>query len=81
MNSWLYTSFKAYAARENIQLLRDDMNFIETCLGKIPEHAHRKLMHQYIKIWQECVIDISDKIKAQNIGRFNANQFLREQSE
>lgn len=81
MNSWLYSSFKSYAARENIQLMHDDMRFIETCLAKIPDHAHRKLMHEYIKIWQECMIDVTDNLKAQNTGRFNANQFLLEQTE
>lgn len=57
------------------------MTLIEQYLQKIPEHAQRKTMHEFLKIWQECIADSPTGIRAQSTGRFCAMQFLREQSE
>lgn len=76
-HSWLYGSVKPYFERQGIKLLKDDMRFIENCLGNVPQEFHRKLMHDYFTLWNTKVaLKETGALNAIN-PRYEANTYLR----
>jgi len=76
-HSWLYGTVKPYFETQGIYLLRDDLQFIEKCLAKIPEDRHRLVMRDYFKIWRaENLLSFGVQPGAYS-GRFEANSYLR----
>lgn len=74
---WLYGSVKTYFLKKGINLLRDDMLFIEKCLSNIPSDRHKLVMRDYLAIWSTTVKqkELSDSTKLN--PRYEANVFLR----
>lgn len=72
--SWLYGNVKPYFAKQGIILLKDDMLFIEKCLGNVPPEFHRKLIRDYFNVWNAKV-----SRKELNVlnPRYEANVYLR----
>lgn len=68
LGHWFNKDFKPYAKRQGLQLLRDDIKFIESRLQRLPEYKQREALRQYVKEW--------DLSLGQNQGRFKANQYL-----
>ncbi len=66
----------AQAARKNIPILHDDINFIRKMTPKIPYNLRKEVYRRYLDIWVREQRVCSDRIKAHNAGRFAANQFL-----
>lgn len=72
---WLYGSVRPYFLKQGINLLRDDMLFIENCLSKIHPDSHRMIMREYFRIWNDLQKVGTEKL---NTARFEANSYLRE---
>lgn len=53
-----------------------DLQFVATCLQRIPVHAYDWAAEQYIAKWSAAAAEIHDHRK-QNVGRRAANQWLR----
>jgi hypothetical protein len=76
-HSWLYGAVKPYFEIQGIKLIKDDMRFIEECLGNVPPEFHRKLMRDYFTIWNTKVaLKESGALNAIN-PRAEANIYLR----
>jgi len=67
-----------YAKAKNINLLRDDRNFILDCLRTIPLNEHKSILRNYFGIWISTLRVVEDKVSKDNIARFKANSFLRD---
>lgn len=64
-------TFTEYCAKNNIQLLRDDIKFLRSILCAIPKGRHKDVARRYVAIWCECMPE------SQNAARCAANTFLR----
>ena len=74
---WLYGNVKPYFEKQGIKLLKDDMLFIERCLGNVPPEFHRKLMKDYFVMWN-AKIALKDNASENAINpRYEANVYLR----
>ena len=79
-HSWLYGNVKPYFAQKGITLLKDDMLFIEKCLGNIPQERHRHVMRDYLAIWNTTVAEKENAPSIPINARFEANTYLRNAS-
>lgn len=75
-HSWLYGTVKTYFDKQGFNLLRDDMQFIERCLGNIPTERHRHVMRDYLAIWSATVADKDSGLKTALNPRYEANVYL-----
>jgi hypothetical protein len=75
---WLYNDFEPYCQRIGLKLLKDDMKFIKKMLSYIPCNEHKRLLTQYILIWRDSMAECKNSLSAMNLGRRNANIYLRE---
>lgn len=75
--SWLHGVVKPYFFQQGINLLRDDMIFIEKCLGNIPPERHRLVMRDYLSIWNTKVAENKSAESTSINPRYEANVFLR----
>lgn len=76
-HGWLYGNVKPYFHKNGINLLRDDMLFIEKCLGNIPTDRHRIVMRDYLSIWNTTIADKENSVKTGLNPRYEANMYLR----
>lgn len=76
-HSWLYGNVKPYFAQQGIVLLKDDMLFIERCLGNIPPERHRIVMRDYLALWNTKVSEKENAPKIPVNARYEANTYLR----
>lgn len=74
----LNTVFKPYCLRHGIQLLRDDILFLEHALNKVPSERHKGLLRRYCQEWLYTLKENDKSCSAQNMGRRAANIWLRE---
>ena len=79
-HGWLYGNVKPYFESKGIKLLRDDMLFIERCLGMIPPERHRYVMRDYLSIWSATVQEKDIVPKTPLNARYEANTYLRNAS-
>ena len=75
--NWLYGAVFPHFARRGHDLLKDDKVFIEKCLSNIPPDRHRRLMRDYLKIWDESVAVDSSVEPRSFKARFEANTYIR----
>ncbi len=78
---WLRNTFRLWAEQQGIQILRDDIKFIEKILNKLPENLHKSLMRDYASEWLEGMDDREKSRQNQNLGRWRANNWLRNRLE
>jgi NAD+--asparagine ADP-ribosyltransferase len=71
-----WSMFKDYCLHNNIQLLRDDIKFIERELQKIPPNEHRELLKEYTDVWLEILKENDNAPLGQNLARKTANKWL-----
>ncbi len=74
-------SFQDFAQQKGIHLLKDDIVFIKKCLVKIPYNAKRRALETYAEKWLSSMRNCDIVALRQNLGRRNANTWLREQVE
>jgi hypothetical protein len=70
---WLHHDFRNYCELKGLQILRDDMRFIERRLTEIHPDSHRRVMREYVRIWIQAL----SEGQGQGQGRVKANQYLR----
>jgi hypothetical protein len=75
---WLRTSFAPYCERNNVHLLREDLQFIEEQLKKIPSDRHRRIMKSYFDEWCLGIGECENASQVMNEGRRRANLYLLE---
>lgn len=78
---WLRTNYKAWAEKQGIELMKEDLLFIEKILRKLPENIHKRLMRDYSQKWLEGIGEAKNAHQEQNLGRFRANSWLSRQLE
>lgn len=71
-------TFTDYAAKEGCNLLRDDIKYIQQRIKCIPQYKRKEVLTQYVAIWQKHMLSCGDVIKKENVGRYQANTWLRE---
>lgn len=76
-HSWLYGSVKPYFESQGIKLLKDDLLFIERCLGNIPPERHREVIKSYFVLWGAKVSPKENVEPSTFCARYEANTFLR----
>ena len=76
-HSWLYGLVKPAFLKQGINLLRDDMLFIERCLNMIPPERHRFVMRDYLAIWNTKVLEKENASCVRVNARYEANTYLR----
>lgn len=76
-HSWLYGAVKPHFEKSGIKLLRDDMQFIENCLGNVPPEFHRRVMKDYFSLWNTKVALKENASKNGINPRYEANVYLR----
>jgi len=74
---WLYGTIKPYFDKQGFKLLKDDMQFIERCLGNIPPERHRLVMRDYLAIWSTTIAGKDSSSKTWLNSRYEANVYLR----
>lgn len=77
--NWLSETFKPYCEKQGIELLKDDLKFIEKSLGRIIPSNRKRLMVVYVEKWIEGMLSCKSQTVAQNTGRKRANLWLLEQ--
>lgn len=74
----LITRFKEHCIKNNIQLLRDDVRFIEERLRAIDYNLHKDVLNCYYKKWWQGIREEENALRKQNLGRLTANKWLNE---
>lgn len=78
---WLRTRYVEWTKNQDIELMKDDINFIERTLNKLPERLHKTIMRDYAIEWLEGMGDDENASQNQNLGRRRANNWLRKRLE
>ena len=76
-HGWLHGLVKPHFDSKGYKLLKDDMQFIEKCLSKIPTEAHRDVMVNYFSIWDAKVPEENSAESRPVNPRYEANTYLR----
>ncbi len=76
---WLRSKFKTWTEKQGIELMPEDLKFIESILIKLPESRHKQLMRDYSQKWLDGIESSKSVQSAQNLGRRMANSWLRKQ--
>lgn len=72
---WLHGSVKVYFEKHGINLLMDDLRFLEKHLRLLPPERQKKVMKEYFTIWKNTM---AAKQNGENVNpRFEANIFMR----
>lgn len=69
-------NFTDYAASKGLQLLKDDINYIQRQLKHIPKAERKQVMLTYIRLWKEAMAQEGNVRTNQNKGRYAANHWL-----
>ena len=70
--------FLDYAKKLGLDLLRDDIRFIDRSLTRIPKDRHRQVLYQYAQTWENELSKNAGSIQAQSLGRRAANALMLE---
>lgn len=74
----MHNSFQDFAKLKGIHLLKDDVLFIKKCLTRISYQRRRITLECYADTWLKGMHSSDIIYMRQNIGRRNANKYLRE---
>lgn len=75
---WFYGKVIPYFAKNNIELLRDDIKFIEQTLSKLPPERHKQIMREYYNVWKGALAQDDKNTSKEPTARSKANAFLRD---
>lgn len=71
---------KSYARNRSIELLRDDINFIDRITKGMTRSLRQSVILRYFDTWNAAMHSVN-AVNRQNQGRFAANTFLRKYKE
>jgi hypothetical protein len=74
-------SFREYCLNRGVELLRDDIYFINTQIAKLDQSSRRAVLSKYCEIWITSMNLCDNENGKQNTGRRSANIFLRSKHE
>lgn len=74
--NYTFKKFKNYCNDKGIDLIRDDLKFIEESLNNIPLNLHSVALRGYIAAWRDSIRRNKDGTGGINLARKDANQFL-----
>lgn len=77
MISWLHKTFSPYCKAQGIDILPDDLKFIERCISSKSEPVQREIMREYFNVWRGIVKEHPKQANIQNMGRKESNEYLR----
>jgi hypothetical protein len=72
---WL-ANFRLYCHEHDVNLLPDDMRYLESILKKISPIDRRQIAMNYYSTWIKGITDSPYPSIAQNNGRRRANEYL-----
>lgn len=72
----LLPEFESYAKVNDVELLKDDIRFLEDKIGYFPRELHKWVLKAYIDRWVSIQRVCTDVIASANLGRFNANSMI-----
>lgn len=75
---WLRTRYVEWTKNQGIELMKDDIDFIERTLSKIPKRLHKSIMRDYAIEWLKGIGEDDKASQNQNLGRRRASVWLRE---
>ena len=78
--NWLY-NFKDYCEANGLQLLPEDMRYLDKMLRKISVCDRRDVAHKYYNVWVRNMALAPTRGMAMNYGRRRANEYLTEECE
>lgn len=71
-------SFAEFCAKNNVELLPEDLRFLKSKLARIPSAELKAILGAYYKHWCKGIGQAQKSHQKQNLGRFMANKALRE---
>jgi len=74
------SSFKNYCSNNSINILHDDLVFINEKLNKFHRDDYKQILIEYVDEWKRGMDSIENPSLKQSTGRFNANQWLLKKS-
>ena len=72
-------SFREYGIKLGLDLLKDDLLFINKMLDEIDSGEYKPLLKRYCVIWLSTIEKEENSSLKQNLGRRTANLWLREE--
>jgi|JI7StandDraft_1071085.scaffolds.fasta_scaffold11654_4 hypothetical protein len=73
---WLRSTFLDYCQRKGINLLKDDLKFIEKLLRLFPPDRQKSIMVRYCEEWHKGMAECENAAQSENFGRRRANLYL-----
>ena len=70
-------NFKDYAKSKGCDLLQDDVSWLRSLLLGMSNVEIQRLLRQYIDVWCESMALCNNRVKQMNVGRREANIWLR----
>lgn len=70
-------SFREYCLNRGVELLRDDIRFINTQIANLEQSARRAVLSKYCEVWLSAMNSCDTDLRRMNIGRKAANSWLR----
>lgn len=70
-------NLKKKAEEKGINLLKDDVSYFLECLPQISYDKRSDIVSGYLGVWSRISNECTDVIKAENLGRRCANNWLR----
>ena len=71
-------SFREYCLNRGVELLRDDIKFINTQITGMSQPERRAVLSKYCEVWLSTMESCNNPIKRDNIARRAANLWLLE---
>ena len=75
---WFYTTFQDYCKKSGIQLLKDDLKYIERVLCNIDKGEQKRVLKHFTDEWLLGIQLEENSTLKQNTGRRRANLWLLE---
>ena len=74
--TYIIKKFKDYCEANGIELMREDLRFIERALCKMPQQLHSEALRGYIASWRRTMAKENSELVGVNSARREANKFL-----
>lgn len=70
--------FTDYAKKHGCVLLKDDYNYLQNIIRKIPPDARKRVLSDYVALWVRSMAECENELLRQNLARRIANTWIRE---
>ena len=73
---WIRSTFLDYCATKGINLLKEDIRFIEKLVRMFPADRHKSIMKRYCDEWELGLAECENASQRENFARRKANLYL-----